>query len=108
MNKVTPQFKPRFKVKQFESQKWRRSAEGKTCELRLDGCKGDHGVVLAHLRFFAWAGIAQKPHDFLGVYACSHCHDALDNRNNTSWGFENVLRALGATLSKHYEEGRIK
>lgn len=87
----------------------RQSARGQNCTLRLPCCNHDPATtVLAHIRFFGWAGVAQKPADFLGVYACSDCHDAIDGRGNVEhWEFEDILRALGETLMIHYREGRI-
>lgn len=89
----------------------RRAARGQTCTLRLPCCVGGtETVILAHLRFFGWAGIAQKPSDLLAVFACHACHDALDRRNAATaglWGFEDVLRALGETLLRQEAQGRI-
>lgn len=86
--------------------KARQSARGQDCALRLDCCNHDpETTVLAHLRMFGWAGTAQKPPDFLGVYACSCCHDALDRRSAEDWGFDDVLRALGETLISMQKQG---
>jgi len=90
------------------STKIRASAKGESCTLRLPCCNGDNETtVFCHLRFFGWAGIAQKPDDLLGVYGCSACHDALDGRSNGLWGFEDVLRALGETLMKLKAKGLV-
>ena len=99
----------RFKIPAFQSPKWRNSARGKSCTLRLDCCNHNpETTVLAHIRRFGWAGMAQKPHDFLAVYACSACHDVLDSRDASApIGDDDILRALGETLSAHYAEGRI-
>lgn len=87
----------------------RRSARGQECTLRLGCCNHDTATTsLCHLRFFGWAGMAQKPHDFLAVYACSDCHDALDRRNGETsglWGYEDILRALGATQIQMHRDG---
>lgn len=86
--------------------KARKSARGQDCALRLDCCNHDpETTVLAHLRMFGWAGTAQKPPDFLGVYACSNCHDALDRRRADEWGFDDVLRALGETQISMQKQG---
>jgi hypothetical protein len=86
----------------------RNSARGETCTLRLPGCnENEANVFLCHLRFFGWAGIAQKPHDFLAVFACQHCHDIVDRRAGGAWGFEEILRALGETLMRHHAAGRM-
>lgn len=97
---------PKQKGAQFVSHAWRRSARGQDCTLNLPGCENDTSTtVLCHLRFFNVAGMGQKPHDFCAVYGCAHCHNLLDK--TTLWEWEDVLRALMKTLTKHYEEGRI-
>ena len=102
---------PQFKTPPCVSKAARDFARGQTCTLRLDGCNHDISTtVLAHLRFFGWAGVAQKPHDFLAVLACSACHDAIDRRNNCDtalWEFEDLLRALGETQSRLYAAGLL-
>ncbi|WP_374290138.1 nuclease domain-containing protein [Paenirhodobacter enshiensis] len=104
-------FQPNFKTPPAVSKRVRDSAQGQSCTLRLPCCNGDDStVVLAHLRFFGWAGISQKPPDFLAVYACSACHDALDRRNNAGeplWEFEDVLRALGETQIRLFRAGLL-
>lgn len=97
------------RTKMLVSKALRRNARGQDCCLRLDGCQNDTTTtVLAHLRMFGWAGISQKPHDFLAVFACGHCHTALDHRGTNAvadpW---DVLRALGETLTRQYESGII-
>lgn len=86
----------------------RKSAEGEDCTLRLSRCTYDPAqTIFAHLRFFGWAGMSQKPDDLLGVYTCKNCHDDLDNRASGTWGFEDVLRALGETLMRMKAKGLI-
>lgn len=89
----------------------RKAAKGQPCTLRLPCCNhNDETTVLAHLRFFGWAGIAQKPDDMLAVFACSACHDALDRRDASTsglWGFEDILRALGETIVRQKSLGNI-
>lgn len=89
----------------------RNAARGERCTLRLHGCNGDWSTtVLAHLRFFGWAGVAQKPSDTLAVFACSACHDAIDGRGRVGgaqWEFEDLLRALGETIERQRELGNI-
>lgn len=87
----------------------RKNARGQSCTLRLDCCNHDpETVVLHHLRFFGWAGMAQKPDDLLGVFACSACHDAMHRRTSGEWGWDDVLRALGETLQRQRRDGVIK
>jgi hypothetical protein len=87
----------------------RQSARGETCTLRLNCCNCDPSTtVLAHLRFFSWAGMGQKPDDLLAVFACSACHNALDRRASPAWGWDDVLRALGETLMRQKAKGLIE
>ena len=87
----------------------REAARGQVCTLRFGCCNHNpETTVLAHLRMFGWAGTSQKPPDFLGVFACSACHDALDRRNRAQeWGYDDVLRALGETLILQSKMGNI-
>lgn len=88
--------------------KLRQAAKGQPCTLRLGCCNNDpQTTVLAHIRMFGWAGTAQKPPDYLAVFACASCHDALDRRSGEEWGFDDVLRALGETLQRQAELGNI-
>ena len=102
---------PRQKQPPLVSRKLRQSARGQPCTLRLPCCNHDpETTVLAHLRYFGWAGVAEKPHDLLAVYACGACHAAMDSRDADSgmFGFEEILRALGETLMCHYHAGRVE
>lgn len=96
-----------FKHPPAVSKRVRDSARGETCSLRFPCCNHDpETTVLAHLRYFGWAGIAQKPHDFLAVYACANCHDCLDGRGRDGlFGFDDILRGLGETLTKLHAKG---
>ena len=93
------------------SKPMRDNARGQSCTLRLPCCNHDDSTtVLAHLRLFGWAGMGQKPKDFLAVFACSACHDALDRRDAMTagiWGCEDVLRALGETQIRQHKAGNF-
>lgn len=110
MNRITPQAL-RQRQPRLVSAKLRASAKGEHCTLQLPCCNHNADTtVLAHLRFFGWAGVAEKPDDYLAVFACSACHDAIDRRSNAAvaqWEFEDLLRALGATLKAHFAAGRL-
>lgn len=90
----------------------RKSAAGEICTLRLACCNHDtETTVLAHLRFFSWAGMGQKPPDYLAVFACSACHDAIDRRSDADcelWGWDDILRALGETLMRQEAKGNLE
>lgn len=98
-----------FKHRNVVSQAVRDSARGEDCTLRLACCNfNTETTSFCHIRQFGWAGTAQKPPDFLGVYACSNCHDALDLRSDQApWGWDDLLRALGETQIKLSAKGLL-
>lgn len=57
-------------------------ARGRDCQVRLPGiCSHDpETTVLAHYRLAGTCGMGIKPHDLLGAWACSSCHDEIDRR----------------------------
>ena len=57
-------------------------ARGRECQVRIPGvCNGDpETTVLAHYRLAGTCGVGMKPHDLLGAWACSSCHDEIDRR----------------------------
>lgn len=62
--------------------KLRKLARGKDCLVRIPGvCNFDPATtVLAHIRDAGGGGIGMKPCDLAGAWACSSCHDTLDQR----------------------------
>jgi hypothetical protein len=60
----------------------RKLARGRECQVRLPGiCNfNDETTVLAHYRLAGLCGVGMKPHDLLGAWACSSCHDEIDRR----------------------------
>ena len=61
-------------------------AKAKSCTARIPGvCNGDPKTsVWAHIRGIRFgAGIGKKPHDLIGLIACSDCHDVIDGRVRT-------------------------
>ena len=58
--------------------KYTRSAKGKPCQMRLEGCMPDNEtVVFAHLN---GAGMGLKALPIHGAYLCLNCHDIYDGR----------------------------
>lgn len=91
----------RQKVQMFESKKLTDFAKGNDCTLQLEGiCNRDpQTTVHCHIRLFGIAGVAQKPHDFLGFHGCSECH-----RREKEAGYDDILRALMLTQCRIYAE----
>lgn len=90
------------------SNKLRRSAKGRNCSLRLDGCNGDiDTTVLAHLPC-GQRGVGMKSPDYMAVFACSHCHDVLDARQKGDVSHKDVMRALAETWAIWIDEGMVK
>lgn len=60
----------------------RKLARGRDCQVRLEGiCNFDpETTVLAHYRLGGVCGMGLKPHDLIGAWACSSCHDEIDRR----------------------------
>jgi cytochrome c551/c552 len=62
--------------------KYTKSAQGKVCQLRLEGClPSTETVVAAHLN---GGGMAAKQSDIHIMYACANCHDIYDGRKTVS------------------------
>ena len=64
-----------------------KSARGQKCQIRINNvCNFDpETTVLAHLN---GGGMGMKHEDFLGAYACSDCHDAIDHRSKHKFSNE--------------------
>lgn len=60
----------------------RKIARDRECQVRIAGvCNFDPATtVLAHYRLGGTCGMGLKPHDLLGAWACSSCHDEIDRR----------------------------
>jgi len=90
-----------------------KAARGRECQVRIFGvCNGDpETTVLAHYRLAGLCGMGIKPHDLIGAWACSSCHDEVDRRtqhlniDNASLAHaEGVIRTLDILL----KEGLVK
>ena len=84
------------------SKKLRNSARGESCTLRLGNCSSDETVVLCHVG--RRRGIGVKCGDHFAVYACSNCHDIIDNRAKHCFTWDELnsekLRALEETQER--------
>jgi len=113
-----------MKQKRIESKKARDSARGEDCTLNIVGvCNHDPSTtVLAHLPDDSGCGKMGGKSDDVGcaVYACSACHDILDERkkmtdfgaidNNewVSWEDFHMLRALKRTIRRMIEKNILE
>ena len=86
-----------------------KAARGRDCQVRLPGiCNGNpETVVLAHYRMAGMCGTGMKPHDLLGAWACSACHDEIDRRTRSMsvedarrYHLEGVVRTLNTLISE--------
>ena len=66
--------------------------------VRLPGCNGRRETtVLAHYRLAGYCGTGMKPDDYIfGAWACSHCHDAVDQRIELEGHDRGVIRLAHA------------
>jgi Protein of unknown function (DUF1364) len=91
----------------FVSQRLRDSAKGRECTLHSRFCNHDPATtVLAHLPSSV-KGMANKGDDYHAVFACSACHEAMDNHRLIDGGDEYMLRALQRTQKFWFDEGLI-
>ena len=88
--------------------KLRKSAQGQQCTLRLTGCNyNPETVVLAHIRNNQFCGVGMKPPDYMGVFACSNCHDKIDGRVKSDTVYKDILRAHFETMQHWVDAGLI-
>ena len=89
--------------------KLRKSARGQNCTLRLEGCNHNpETTVLAHIRINRFCGFGLKPPDYMGVFACSNCHDIIDGRVKSDDTYKDILRAQNETLKYWVDSGLIE
>lgn len=90
-----------------------KAARDRECQVRLPGiCNGNsETVVLAHYRMAGISGTGMKPHDLLGAWACSACHDEIDRRTRRMpmedarlYHLEGMVRTLNTLIA----EGAVK
>lgn len=94
--------------------KFTEAARGMDCQVRLPGICNFNAetTVLAHYRLAGTCGTGIKPPDLLGAWACSACHDAIDQRSAPTMTYherklshaEGVMR----TLSELIKRGKLK
>lgn len=89
--------------------KLRKSAQGQNCTLRLTGCNyNPETVVLAHIRFNQFCGVAMKPPDYMSCFACSSCHDIVDARVKGDFTHQDLLRANFETMKYWVDNGFVE
>lgn len=91
------------------------AARGMSCMVRIPGvCNGIvETTVLAHYRLAGLCGMGIKPPDIIGSWACSACHDCVDNRVPCDeWDYQEVrlMHAEGClrTQTELLKRGLIK
>lgn len=92
-----------------------KAARGRDCQIRIPGvCNGNsETVVLAHYRLAGTCGTGMKPPAILGAWACSSCHDAVDQRSSCSisrdelrlYHAEAVMRTINVLCKEGIVEG---
>lgn len=103
-----------MKPLRIESQPVRDSAQGEDCTLEIQGvCNHDPATtVLAHLPDESH-GMGRKSDDASACYACSACHDVIDERTHwprheEPWREWYFRRAQTRTLRRLIERGIVK
>ena len=84
----------------------RELARGKPCMVRIPGiCNcNPETTVLAHARMIGISGIGTKAPDIFGAWACSACHDYVDNRRpNSAGAVQRRLDLLEGVIRTQYE-----
>lgn len=78
--------------------KLRQSAKGQECTFRTGFCNYDpETTVLAHMQFDG-GKMGGKEHDISAAYACSACHEAIDQHKvKREWRWFYMGRALART-----------
>ena len=87
-------------------------ARGRDCQVRLPGiCNHNpETTVLAHYRLAGTCGMGIKPHDLLGAWACSSCHDEIDRRSRLIGPDEAALAHLEGVIRTQailIKEGKV-
>jgi hypothetical protein len=87
-------------------------ARDRECQVRLPGiCNHNpETTVLAHYRLAGTCGMGIKPHDLLGAWACSSCHDEIDRRTRRIGPDEAALAHLEGVIRTQailIKEGKV-
>ena len=89
------------------SQTLRDSAKGQECTMQSDFCNHDpETTVLAHLPSPV-KGAGNKGDDWHSVFACSACHDALDQRRLSTVDLVQTIHALRITQKYWFDNGDL-
>ena len=94
--------------------KLRDAARDQDCMVRIPGlCNfNPETTVLAHYRLSGLCGTGFKPIDLIGSWACSACHDAIDQRSNTGFTREQLdlmhLEGMTRTINALHKKGLLK
>lgn len=97
----------------FRSRKLLDLARGQNCMVRIPGvCNGNHEtVVAAHANWNEYGkGGALKAHDCYTSWACSACHEAIDQGNKLSYEEKKDYwrRGFERTVFEMFNQGLLK
>jgi Protein of unknown function (DUF1364) len=94
--------------------KLRKAARGMECQIRIPNCCNfnPETTTLAHYRLAGTCGVAMKPPDLLGAWACEACHSAVDGRTKNVDHEHDLLRLFHAegvlrTLNELIKRGKL-
>ena len=108
LTKKKTRAKPRPAKKKNVSAKLRKSARGRDCTFRLDGCQNEtETTVLCHLPC-GQSGVGIKAPDYASAFGCGHCHDIIDKRKSGEFTGFDLMRAHIETMIIWVDEGYIK
>lgn len=83
----------------------RKLAKDKPCMIRVPGIcnRTPETTVLAHLRMIGLSGAGLKAADWFAAWACSDCHDYVDNRRYRALPEERRLALLEGVIRTQHE-----
>lgn len=91
----------------------RDAARGMDCQVRIPGICNfrSETTVLAHYRLAGTCGTGFKPIDLIGAWACSDCHNAIDD-GKTAYSREQLdlmhLEGMVRTINALNKKGMLK
>jgi len=87
------------------SNKQRREAIDRDCQIRLDGCNS-HPCCLCHFRVMGISGMGMKSPDLIGAWGCHNCHTKVDTCKSDSVQLD-FAKAVFRTQAILISEGKV-